>query len=126
VNFSIAVLLTISRSNLLTLRSTMEMVLLLLHPRGSMHHCPGIPIHKVFQCCLPYIFGILSTELIKIHVCRPCVLYSDNTIQKSAEVTNDLSKCSIKEIEKPHVDRSDGMPMTRLPLQVPQSIQGLQ
>ncbi|KAI5572649.1 hypothetical protein BDE02_10G026500 [Populus trichocarpa] len=54
---------------------------------------------------------------------RPCVLYSDNTIQKSAEVTNDLSKCSIKEIEKPHVDRSDGMPMTRLPLQVPQSIQ---
>ncbi|PNT14424.1 hypothetical protein POPTR_010G029700v4 [Populus trichocarpa] len=55
---------------------------------------------------------------------RPCVLYSDNTIQKSAEVTNDLSKCSIKEIEKPHVDRSDGMPMTRLPLQVPQSIQG--
>ncbi|XP_011013681.1 PREDICTED: mitogen-activated protein kinase 15-like isoform X2 [Populus euphratica] len=55
---------------------------------------------------------------------RPCVLYSDNAIQNSAEVTNDLSKCSIKEIEKPHVDRSDGMPMTRLPLQVPQSIQG--
>ncbi|XP_061976077.1 mitogen-activated protein kinase 15-like isoform X2 [Populus nigra] len=55
---------------------------------------------------------------------RPCVLYSDNTIQNSAEVTNDLSKCSIKEIERPHVDRSDGMPMTRLPLQVPQSIQG--
>ncbi|XP_073268187.1 mitogen-activated protein kinase 15-like isoform X2 [Populus alba] len=55
---------------------------------------------------------------------RPCVLYSDNTIQNSAEVTNDLSKCSIKEIEKPRVDRSDGVPMTRLPLQVPQSIQG--
>ncbi|XP_073268188.1 mitogen-activated protein kinase 16-like isoform X3 [Populus alba] len=54
---------------------------------------------------------------------RPCVLYSDNTIQNSAEVTNDLSKCSIKEIEKPRVDRSDGVPMTRLPLQVPQSIQ---
>ncbi|KAL3577700.1 hypothetical protein D5086_019204 [Populus alba] len=48
---------------------------------------------------------------------RPCVLYSDNTIQNSAEVTNDLSKCSIKEIEKPRVDRSDGVPMTRLPLQ---------
>ncbi|KAJ6890001.1 hypothetical protein NC651_023700 [Populus alba x Populus x berolinensis] len=57
---------------------------------------------------------------------RPCVLYSDNTIQNSAAVTNDLSKCSIKEIEKPHVDRSDGVPMTRLPLQVPQSIQGNQ
>ncbi|CAK7332981.1 unnamed protein product [Dovyalis caffra] len=56
---------------------------------------------------------------------RACVLYSDNTIQNSAEVTNDLSKCSIKEIEKPHVDRSSGMPMTRLPLQVPQSIQGV-
>lgn len=55
---------------------------------------------------------------------RACVLYSDNTIQNSAEVTNDLSKCSIKEIEKPHVDRSSGVPMTRLPLQVPQSIQG--
>uniref|UniRef100_A0A6N2KP39 mitogen-activated protein kinase n=2 Tax=Salix viminalis TaxID=40686 RepID=A0A6N2KP39_SALVM len=78
-------------SNLLTLRSIMEMVLLLLLPRGSMHHCPA------------------------------CVSYSDNTIQTSAEVTNDLSKCSIKEIEKPHVDRSGGIPMTRLPLQrVPQ------
>ncbi|KAG6764827.1 hypothetical protein POTOM_032315 [Populus tomentosa] len=55
---------------------------------------------------------------------RACVLYSDNTIQNSAEVTNDLSKCSIKEIERPHVDRSSGVPMTRLPLQVPQSIQG--
>ncbi|KAG5240966.1 hypothetical protein OIU76_014484 [Salix suchowensis] len=54
---------------------------------------------------------------------RACVSYSDNTIQTSAEVTNDLSKCSIKEIEKPHVDRSGGIPMTRLPLQVPQSIQ---
>ncbi|KAG8636680.1 hypothetical protein MANES_15G021900v8 [Manihot esculenta] len=55
---------------------------------------------------------------------RPCVLYSDNTVQNSVEVTNDLSKCSIKDIEKPHVDRSGGIPMTRLPLQVPESIQG--
>ncbi|KAF9673319.1 hypothetical protein SADUNF_Sadunf10G0011700 [Salix dunnii] len=54
---------------------------------------------------------------------RSCVLYSDSTIQNSAEVTNDLSRCSIKEIEKPHVDRSGRVPMTRLPLQVPQSIQ---
>ncbi|EEF45410.1 mitogen-activated protein kinase 15 [Ricinus communis] len=54
---------------------------------------------------------------------RPCVLYSDNTVQSSAEVANDLSKCSIKEMEKPQVDRSGGIPMTRLPLQVPQSIQ---
>ncbi|KAF2311066.1 hypothetical protein GH714_019337 [Hevea brasiliensis] len=55
---------------------------------------------------------------------RPCVLYSDNTVQNSVEVTNDLSKCSIKDIEKPHMDRSGGIPMTRLPLQVPESIQG--
>lgn len=54
---------------------------------------------------------------------RPCVLYSDKTIQTEG-VAEDLSKCSIKEIEKPHVDRNCGIPMTRLPLQVPQIIQG--
>ncbi|XP_057956817.1 mitogen-activated protein kinase 15 isoform X1 [Malania oleifera] len=56
---------------------------------------------------------------------RPCVLFSDNPVQNTAEVTDDLSKCSIKEMEKSHPDRSCGMgiPMTRLPLQVPQSIQ---
>ncbi|XP_057956818.1 mitogen-activated protein kinase 15 isoform X2 [Malania oleifera] len=58
---------------------------------------------------------------------RPCVLFSDNPVQNTAEVTDDLSKCSIKEMEKSHPDRSCGMgiPMTRLPLQVPQSIQGV-
>ncbi|XP_028058796.1 mitogen-activated protein kinase 15-like isoform X1 [Camellia sinensis] len=51
---------------------------------------------------------------------RPCVLYSsDNSMQSSAEVTNDLTKCCIKEVEKPHVDRISGIPKTRLPLQVP-------
>lgn len=57
---------------------------------------------------------------------RPCVLYSDNnnSVQNSAEVIDDLSKCSIKEVEKPPVDRSCGIPMTRLPIQVPQNIQG--
>lgn len=55
---------------------------------------------------------------------RACVLYSDNAVQNSAEVVNDLSKCSIKGNEKPHVDRSGGIPMTRLPLQGPQNIQG--
>uniref|UniRef100_A0A5B7A744 mitogen-activated protein kinase n=1 Tax=Davidia involucrata TaxID=16924 RepID=A0A5B7A744_DAVIN len=54
---------------------------------------------------------------------RPCVLYSDNATQNSAEITNDLSKCCIKEVEKPHMDRTSGIPMTRLPLQAPQSIQ---
>ncbi|XP_021904855.1 mitogen-activated protein kinase 16 [Carica papaya] len=55
---------------------------------------------------------------------RPCVLYSDNSVQNSVEVADDLSKCSIKETEKSHMERSCGIPMTRLPLQVPQSIQG--
>lgn len=54
---------------------------------------------------------------------RTCVLYSDNSVQNSAEVADDLSKCSIKEIEMSDRDRSCGIPMSRLPLQVPQSIQ---
>ncbi|XWS22429.1 hypothetical protein CRYUN_Cryun29cG0033300 [Craigia yunnanensis] len=54
---------------------------------------------------------------------RPCVLYSDNSLQNSTDVTDNLSKCSIKETEKPQTERSSGIPMTRLPLQVPQSIQ---
>ncbi|KAG2727375.1 hypothetical protein I3843_01G149600 [Carya illinoinensis] len=56
---------------------------------------------------------------------RPCVLYSDNASLNSADVADDLSKCSIKEIEKSHMDRSCGIPMTQLPLQVPQGIQGV-
>ncbi|XP_052207178.1 mitogen-activated protein kinase 15-like isoform X2 [Diospyros lotus] len=54
--------------------------------------------------------------------CRPCVLYSDNSTQNQ-EVTNDLSKCSIKEVERPQPDRTSGVPMTRM-LQVPASTQG--
>ncbi|KAE8703030.1 Mitogen-activated protein kinase 16 [Hibiscus syriacus] len=54
---------------------------------------------------------------------RPCVLYSDNSVQNSTDVTDNLSKCSIKETEKPHAERSFAIPMSRLPLQVPQSIQ---
>lgn len=60
--------------------------------------------------------------LTKICACRACVLYSDNTVQHSTEVADDLSKCCIKEIEKPQIDRSSGIPTTRLP--VPQTIQG--
>jgi mitogen-activated protein kinase 1/3 len=55
---------------------------------------------------------------------RTCVLYSDdNNIPTSAGVANDLSQCRIRENEKPRVDRSQGVPISRLPLQVPQSIQ---
>jgi mitogen-activated protein kinase 1/3 len=54
------------------------------------------------------------------------VLYSDNTMQNTAEVADDLSKCCIKEVERPAVDRSsDIQPMTRIPLQAPQNMQGL-
>ncbi|KAJ4956514.1 hypothetical protein NE237_013297 [Protea cynaroides] len=55
---------------------------------------------------------------------RPCVLYSDSTALQSAEVTDDLARCSMKEIEKPLSDRSCGVSMTRVPSQVPQRIQG--
>lgn len=55
---------------------------------------------------------------------RQCVLYSDNSVHGSAEVTDDLSRCRIKEVEKPHVDRNGAIPMTRLPLQVPQNAPG--
>lgn len=51
---------------------------------------------------------------------RACVLYPNDSVQNTADVTNDLSKCSIKEAEKPHVDKTSGIPMTRLPIQVPQ------
>ncbi|XVE84823.1 hypothetical protein DITRI_Ditri17bG0043800 [Diplodiscus trichospermus] len=55
---------------------------------------------------------------------RPCVLYSDNSVQNSTEVTDNFTRCSIKETEKPQTERSCGIPITRLPRQVPQSIQG--
>lgn len=51
---------------------------------------------------------------------RPCVLYSDS-VQSSNEVSDDLAKCSIKETDKSHTERNSTIPMTRLPLQVPQS-----
>ncbi|KAF7813739.1 mitogen-activated protein kinase 15-like isoform X2 [Senna tora] len=50
---------------------------------------------------------------------RPCVLYSDNSVHNSAkstaEVAENLSKCSIKEGEKPPLDRNG----------VPQNMQGV-
>lgn len=51
---------------------------------------------------------------------RPCVLYSES-MQSSNEVSDDLAKCSIKETDKSHTERNSTIPMTRLPLQVPQS-----
>ncbi|KAF8038087.1 hypothetical protein BT93_B0826 [Corymbia citriodora subsp. variegata] len=51
---------------------------------------------------------------------RACVLYSDS-MQSSNEVSDDMAKCSIKETDKSHTERNSTIPMTRLPLQVPQS-----
>lgn len=53
------------------------------------------------------------------------MLYSDNnSMQSTAEVTNDLSKCCIKEVERPQADRSSAIASTRFPSQAPQNIQG--
>ncbi|XP_072975545.1 mitogen-activated protein kinase 15 [Typha angustifolia] len=56
---------------------------------------------------------------------RACVFYSDHTMQNSSDITEDLSKCLIKEDEKP-VPQSETylVPTTRAPLQVPQRVQG--
>ncbi|CAK8563573.1 unnamed protein product [Lathyrus sativus] len=55
---------------------------------------------------------------------RQRMMYSDDSRQNMAEVAaEDLSKCSIKEVEKPTIDRTGGVAMNRLPLQAPQSIQ---
>lgn len=61
---------------------------------------------------------------------RACVLYSDNNHaaaqQSSVEVTDGLSKCSIRDTERPRgADRNAQMPMSRVPINVPQTIQGL-
>ncbi|KAL5150847.1 Mitogen-activated protein kinase 16 [Glycine soja] len=56
---------------------------------------------------------------------RPCVLYSDHSMQNTSEVADDLSKCCIKEVEKQPIDSSSAIPMSRLPLQAPQNIQGV-
>ncbi|KAE9609568.1 putative mitogen-activated protein kinase CMGC-MAPK family [Lupinus albus] len=56
---------------------------------------------------------------------RQCVLYSDKSRQNTSEVADDLSKCYIKEVERPSIDRSGAIPITRPPLQAPQNIQGV-
>lgn len=44
----------------------------------------------------------------------------------TTELANDLSKCSVKEDEKPQADRTSVVPSARFPVQVPpQNIQGM-
>ena len=52
------------------------------------------------------------------------MLYSNDTAHGVAEVTNDLTKCCIKDGERSHTDKTPGIPVTRPPIQVPQNIQG--
>ncbi|KAL0348788.1 UNVERIFIED_CONTAM: Mitogen-activated protein kinase [Sesamum angustifolium] len=54
---------------------------------------------------------------------RPCVLYSESSNPSMIDVANDLSKCSIEEVEKQQVGRASVQPMTRFPVQVPQNVQ---
>ncbi|XP_020099799.1 mitogen-activated protein kinase 15-like isoform X1 [Ananas comosus] len=54
---------------------------------------------------------------------RPCVLYSDDMVHNSTDITEDLSKCLIKEAENVQPE-ADPVPMTRVPIQVPQRVQG--
>ncbi|RYR76257.1 hypothetical protein Ahy_A01g000867 isoform C [Arachis hypogaea] len=56
---------------------------------------------------------------------RPCVLYSDKSKPNVSEVAEDLSKCSVKESEKPAIDRNGVIPLTKPPLHAPQNIQGI-
>ncbi|KAG9132682.1 hypothetical protein Leryth_025850 [Lithospermum erythrorhizon] len=55
---------------------------------------------------------------------RTSVIYSDNSSHNSAEVADNLSRCSIVEAEKTQIERYPGVPVSRFPVQVPQSIQG--
>ncbi|XP_028761167.1 mitogen-activated protein kinase 15 isoform X2 [Neltuma alba] len=68
---------------------------------------------------------VIAPERQHASLPRPCVLYSDNSAQSPAEVAEDLSKCCIKEVEKPPVERTGGIPLARLPAQVPQNMQGM-
>ncbi|KAJ1688572.1 hypothetical protein LUZ63_019962 [Rhynchospora breviuscula] len=53
---------------------------------------------------------------------RACVLYSDRPAQKSPDITEDLSKCLIKDAEKPP-ETSNEVPLSRVPVPVPQDPQ---
>ncbi|KAG1338452.1 putative Serine/threonine protein kinase [Cocos nucifera] len=54
---------------------------------------------------------------------RPSVIHSDNKMLSSMGITEDSSKRLIKESEKPKPENCM-VPMTRVPLQVPQRVQG--
>lgn len=54
---------------------------------------------------------------------RPSVFYSSKTVQNPAEVAEDLSKSSIKDVKRPPLNGA-AVPPTRNPLHVPQKFLG--
>ncbi|KAL6526533.1 Mitogen-activated protein kinase 16 [Orobanche gracilis] len=68
-----------------------------------------------------HLTGLGEKELQQLH--EPSVIYSGNSNQSTTDAANDLSKCSIKQSEKPHADRASVLPLTKLPVQVPHIIQ---
>uniref|UniRef100_A0A7N0UMK0 mitogen-activated protein kinase n=1 Tax=Kalanchoe fedtschenkoi TaxID=63787 RepID=A0A7N0UMK0_KALFE len=70
--------------------------------------------------------GTTGAPLDRQHASLPrqCVVYSDKSSHSMANTTEDLSKCSIKEAERPIMDRNPGLPMSRLPQQVPHDVPG--
>lgn len=126
-----AVRWSISRNSLLTSRNTTRMVLLITPLKGSSTH------HYLGKLYLKHLMIWDSFETVQWSLfflktfCRACVLYSDNNNpavaqQSSTEVTDGLSKCSIRDTERPRgADRNAQMPMSRVPINVPQTIQGL-
>ncbi|XP_078446449.1 mitogen-activated protein kinase 15-like isoform X2 [Wolffia australiana] len=55
---------------------------------------------------------------------RACVLHSDKTKEGSADVSEELSRCSMNEKEELPQDRSSGIPLARFPIQVTKRVQG--
>ncbi|KAF9604703.1 hypothetical protein IFM89_009139 [Coptis chinensis] len=98
-----------------------------IEPVGFMYPSAVDQFKKQFACLEEqYGNGARAIPLDRQHASLPrqCVVYSDNNAQNPVEVADDFSKCSIKDIENPQPDRNGGIPMTRVPLQVPARAQG--
>ncbi|PIA39297.1 hypothetical protein AQUCO_02600030v1 [Aquilegia coerulea] len=96
-------------------------------PVGFMYPSAVDQFKKQFACLEEqYGNGTTAIPLDRQHASLPrqCVLYSDKPAQHSVEVTDDFVKCRINDIDKPQPERNGGIPMARVPLQVPQRAQG--
>lgn len=96
-------------------------------PIGFMYPSAVDQFKKQFACLEEqYGNGATAIPLERQHASLPRqrVLYSDNAVQNSVEVSDNLAKCSISDSDKSHPDRNGVIPMARVPLQVPQRAQG--